>query len=162
LTRERQDAASRKTAKFCIEEQCLEPRPERGVGHGTSSTPLAGLLERALVRRSLYWGTAMDQFKNHPPPDSAIPPLPVDTEHWLAIVRILGLSPRQADIAEFMLRGAHLKEIVADLGIEECTIRTQWERALLRTRCQNKMQFALRVWAISREIDGAQTCPQNR
>jgi hypothetical protein len=32
----------RKTAKFEIEKQCLEPRPERGVGQGTFSMPLGG------------------------------------------------------------------------------------------------------------------------
>ena len=55
-------------------------------------------------------------------------PLPLAADHWQAIADALNLSPRQAEIAELMARGARLKEIASLLGIGVPTVRTQQER----------------------------------
>lgn len=74
--------------------------------------------------------------------DASLPALPLDADHWQAVVEALKLSPRQAEIAALMIRGAQLKEIAAVLGIEVCTIRSQQERIYRKAGIQSHEFFA--------------------
>ncbi len=79
--------------------------------------------------------------------------------HWQAIVQALGLSSRQAEVTELVLRGACDKEIARMLSITEPTLRTYRERIAARTSTKNRMELAMRVLAVSHEVRNA-GCPQ--
>ncbi len=85
---------------------------------------------------------------------ATLPPLPLDDRHWQAICQALRLSPRQIAVVELMLRDAGNKEIVAALGISEGTLKTQQKRIFRRTATCSRVQLAMRVLAVSHEIDG--------
>ncbi len=87
-----------------------------------------------------------------------LPPLPLDDAHWQAICTALRLSPRQIAVVELMLRDAGNKEIVAALGISEGTLKTQQRRIFRRTATHSRVQLAMRVLAVSHEVDGQDRC----
>lgn len=81
-----------------------------------------------------------------------LPDLPLDAAQWQAIVEALGLSARQADIAELVLRGACDKQIATVLGIRATTLRTYRERIAARTSTRNRMELAMKVLAMSHQL----------
>jgi DNA-binding CsgD family transcriptional regulator len=81
------------------------------------------------------------------------PPLPLDAVHWQKIVRKLGLSNRQAGVVELMLRDLSDKQIALVQGISESTVTTHQERIRYRTGTRGRMQLAMHVLAVSREVD---------
>jgi DNA-binding CsgD family transcriptional regulator len=85
--------------------------------------------------------------------DESVPPLPIGAQHWGAIIEALELSPQQARVLELTLRGMSDKQIAATLGISEPTLRTYLSRISARTRTRGRMELAMRVWAVSREVD---------
>jgi len=90
------------------------------------------------------------------------PPLPLDDDHWLGIVRAMRLSPQQAKIAELVLRGMCDKQIAAAMGISEPTIRTYLQRIFARTQTHGRMELAMRVLAVSHQVDHEARCRQER
>ena len=90
------------------------------------------------------------------------PPLPLDDDHWLAIVRAMRLSPQQAKIVELVLRGLCDKQIAAAMGISEPTIRTYLQRISARTHTRGRMELAMRVLAVSHEVDRGPRCRQKQ
>jgi DNA-binding NarL/FixJ family response regulator len=80
------------------------------------------------------------------------PPLPLKDGHWQEIVRALRLSPQQARIAEFVLRGMCDKQIAAAMGIREPTLRTYLSRIFARTRTGGRMELAMRVLEVSHKV----------
>lgn len=117
---------------------------------------------RAVVRRSFFWGAAMDRPKRTTPslPAESFPPLPLDPALWEAIFAALGLSPRQAQVVELMLRGMCDKQIAASMGISEPTIRTYLDRIWARTRTHGRMELAMRVLAVSHSVMPPMPRPQ--
>ena len=134
----------------------LKPRPERGVGQGTFCMP------RRRGSRSVFGSTpcfyfgvpAMGRQSNSTSGQSkrSAPPLPIDGDHWQAIVEVLELSPQQAKVVELTLRGMSDKEIATALGISEPTLRTYMSRISARTRTRGRMELAMRVLAVSHEV----------
>jgi DNA-binding NarL/FixJ family response regulator len=90
------------------------------------------------------------------------PPLPLDDDHWRAIVEAMQLSPQQAKIVELVLRGLCDKQIAAAMGISEPTIRTYLQRISARTQTRGRMALAMRVLAVSHEVDCEPGCHQKR
>ncbi len=90
-------------------------------------------------------------------PLDALPQLPLDAAHWKAIFLAMRLSPRQAEIAELLARGAHLKEIAAMLKITVPTVRTQLERIFNKTGTRNRGEFLLQILDVSHRV-GACRC----
>jgi DNA-binding CsgD family transcriptional regulator len=84
-----------------------------------------------------------------PPQGETLPPLPFGRDHWQAIVDFMGLSTRQAEIAELMVRGAQLKEIAAELGIKACTIRGQQERMYGKIGVRGSKEFFVHLLGVS-------------
>lgn len=64
----------------------------------------------------------------------------------------MGLSSRQAQIAELMLRDLSDKQIAAALKISESTLETHKQRICLRTGIRGRMQLAMHVLAVSHEV----------
>jgi DNA-binding CsgD family transcriptional regulator len=85
----------------------------------------------------------------------SLPPIPLSDEHWRAVVKVMRLSPQQSRIVELVLRGAAQKQIVASLGISAPTLKTYLQRIAARTGTSGRMQLAMRVLAISREVDSS-------
>lgn len=83
---------------------------------------------------------------------AAAPPLPLAADHWAAVVRKMGLSPKQALIVELMLRDLSDREIALVLGISESTIETHKERISHRTGAHGRMQIAMHVLAVSHQV----------
>jgi DNA-binding CsgD family transcriptional regulator len=83
---------------------------------------------------------------------AAAPPLPLDTGHWQKIVEAVGLSKRQAQITELMLRDLSDNQIAIVLGISESTIDTHMERIQYRTGTRGRMQLAMHVLAVSHQV----------
>ena len=90
------------------------------------------------------------------------PPLPLDDAHWRAIVEAMQLSPQQAKIVELVLRGMCDKQIAAAMGISEPTIRTYLQRISARTRTHGRMELAMRVLAVSHQVDRDPWCRQEQ
>jgi len=88
------------------------------------------------------------------------PPLPFDELHWRAIVEALELSPRQAAVLKLMLRGLPDKQIAAEIQISESTLRTYQSRIAARTRTRGRMELAMRVLEVSRQVDRHERCRQ--
>ena len=123
----------------------MKPRPERGVGRGTLSTPPGGGFRSGHGSTPLFIrgaGMARSTGKLGTDPADALAAFPLEAGHWRAVVEAMGLSPRQAEIAELMIRGAQLKEIAAILGIEICTIRNQQDRMYRKAGVRNHEFFA--------------------
>jgi DNA-binding NarL/FixJ family response regulator len=82
----------------------------------------------------------------------SVPPLPIDPAHWKAILGVLHLSPKQAQVVELALRGLCDKEIAKMMGITEPTVRTYFERISVRTRTRGRMELAMKVLAVSHQV----------
>jgi DNA-binding NarL/FixJ family response regulator len=110
--------------------------------------------DRQMVLLPSFWGTAVTRPKSSSAsgPDS-YPFLPIETEHWLAIVRSMQLSPQQARIVELLLRGMCLKQIAEAMSIGQPTVRTYLDRVFDRTGTHGRMEMALHVLGISHQID---------
>lgn len=85
---------------------------------------------------------------------SLLPPLPLEPDHWAAIVKRIGLSTQQAKVLELTLRGHSLKQIAKIMGIAEPTIRTYQDRIAMRTGTSGRMQLAMHVLAVSHQVNG--------
>src|SRR5262249_42501200 len=82
----------------------LKPCPERGVGQGTFSSPLAGVHRAALVQRPFYFrGHVMANPKKSEPvyPDG----FPIDPNAWQLVIDRYALPRQQVRVAEFVLCG---------------------------------------------------------
>lgn len=88
-----------------------------------------------------------------------LPPFPLAADHWRAIVKEMGLSGRQAEILELVVRGASLREISTALNISISTIRTQQERIFDKTGTNTRGEILLRILALSHSV-GWCTCRQ--
>jgi DNA-binding CsgD family transcriptional regulator len=133
------------------------PRPERGVGQGTFSMPLAGGFRNVLVSTPLFIGDAeMDKRREEMVRRilDSLPPLPLSDDQRRAIFKALQLSPQQIAIAELMLRDASNSEIVAVLGISDGTVKSYQQRIFARSGTRSRMQLAMRVLAVSHDING--------
>jgi DNA-binding NarL/FixJ family response regulator len=80
------------------------------------------------------------------------PPLPLTPAHWRAIFCALGLSPKQSQVVELVLRGLCNKQITEAMGIRGPTVRTYFERIEARTGTHGRMELAMKVLAISHEV----------
>ena len=83
---------------------------------------------------------------------SSAPPLPLEDAHWKEVVNAIGLSKRQAEVAELMLRDLCDKQIAVVLGIGRSTIDTHTERIERRTGTRGRMQLAMHVLAVSHQV----------
>ena len=54
------------------------------------------------------------------------------------------LSPRESEVAGFVARGLRNKEIAAELGLQECTVKRHVSTALRKTGARNRV--ALAAW----------------
>jgi DNA-binding NarL/FixJ family response regulator len=68
------------------------------------------------------------------------------------------LSPQQAKLVELLLRGMCDKQIAVAMDISEPTIRTYLDRIWSRTRTRGRMELAMRVLAVSHEVERAGGC----
>ncbi len=86
---------------------------------------------------------------------AAAPPLPLTADQWQAVVKTLGLSKREAHIAELVLRDLGDKQIATVLGISHKTIETYLrDRIGKKAGTKGRMQFSMRVLAVA-----LQACP---
>ncbi len=82
----------------------------------------------------------------------AFPPLPLNEDHWQAIVEAMQLSPQQARIVELVLRGMGDRQIATAMEIGEPTIRTYLQRIFRRTNSRGRMELAMRVLDVSHQV----------
>jgi DNA-binding NarL/FixJ family response regulator len=83
-----------------------------------------------------------------------LPPLPLQEQYWQAIFKALGLSPRQTEITRLMLRSASNQQIAHILDVSEGTVKTQVQRIFNRLGVHDRMEFAMRVLALSHDLAG--------
>lgn len=83
---------------------------------------------------------------------NAAPPLPLTTTHWQAIVKTIGLSPRQAHIIELMLRDLTDQQIALVLGISKSTIETHKRRIHQHTSTRGRMALARLVLQVAIQV----------
>lgn len=89
-----------------------------------------------------------------------LPPLPVNERLLQATLKALHLSPTQAKIVEWILRDASNRQIAAELGISESTLKTHQQRISARTGTRGRMQLAMRVMATSHQVASARASPE--
>ena len=148
LTRVRQDAGSKKTAKFWIQSQCLVPAPRKGrrPGH-VLYAPWRGFLERPWFD-ALFIGGLMARQRT--PADELSPPAmrPVFTPaEWKAVADSLRLSPQQARIVGLILEGKGDKQIAASLEMSISTVRTHLGRIFARLGVGDRVELLLHVFS---------------
>lgn len=83
--------------------------------------------------------------------DPSRPPL-FTLEEWRAIVRMLALSPRQAQIVGYLMQSKSRNEIQRALAITPSTFRTQYDRARARLSADDTMALAYRVFETFRTL----------
>ena len=87
------------------------------------------------------------------------PPLPLDADHWTALIVRMELSSRQARIVELVLCDHSNKEIARILRIGEHTVKTYLDRISARTGTRGRMQLAVHVMVVSHQVHGNGWCP---
>jgi len=150
-----------KSARFLYEGSTLEAAPL----HGASAVvrclraPGGAYPVRAVVRRLFFRDAAMTRpTRTVANPLQDFPPLPLKAAHWQAVVQALRLSPQQAKIVELALRGMCDKQIALAMSLSEPTIRTYLQRIFVRTGTHGRMGLALRVLAVSHQVDHEPAC----
>lgn len=127
--------------------QCLEPRPERGVGHGTFITPLAGGSVGVLVRRLLLFRDPMvskqTAAENQHSTTAILPP--PTPEDWARAVAELELTPRQTQVVRLVLQAKRDKQIAAELGLGISTVRMHLRYAFAQLGISDRMELPLKV-----------------
>jgi DNA-binding NarL/FixJ family response regulator len=91
--------------------------------------------------------------------EAAASSLPWTEREWERAVRALEMSPQQARIIELVVRGMGNKQIAAELGLSESTVKTYLARVFVRLNVADRMELALRVFSVCRggeERDGRQ------
>ena len=77
----------------------------------------------------------------------SIAELPLSSHEWHAIVRTLGLSPREADVVDGILHDRDSQEIAARLGLSPRTVRFHLEHVYQKLGVTRRHQIVLRVFA---------------
>ena len=80
-----------------------------------------------------------------------MPPKLFSPDEWERIVRTLGLSPREAEIAALVLHGLKDDVIAAKLGIRKPTVRTHLRKMFQSLEVDSRLSLAMRIFAISRD-----------
>lgn len=75
--------------------------------------------------------------------------LPFANDEWHVIVDRLKFSPRQARIAELILRGRRDKDIAAALGLRLPTVRTYLQRMYLRAGVKDRVGLVIELFLAS-------------
>jgi len=91
--------------------------------------------------------------------DLILRPLPLSPGHWNAIVATMGLSRRQAEVAELIARGATMRETSSILGISISTVRTQQDRISEKTGTSGRCELLLHILDLSHRV-GSCECQQ--
>lgn len=89
-----------------------------------------------------------------------LPPLPLEDNHWQAVVDVLELSPREAEVAALKIRGAQLKQISSHLGIAISSIRNLESRILAKAGVR-RHEFFAHILRVSHAVRPC-SCGQNR
>lgn len=141
----------------------MKPRPERGVGQGTFSTPPAGGSWSVLGSTPcLFWGMAMNACgsSSRANANTGRNLFPLDDALWREVADALALSPQQARIVELILQGKQDKDIAADLKLSVPTVRTYLKRVFDRVGVGDRIQLVLRVFALALERQACSKCRQ--
>ena len=80
---------------------------------------------------------------------STVPRIFTDAE-WRAAVAALKLSPRQAAIVALILDGKKDLQIACELATSIWTVRTHLTRIFARAHVADRMELALRAFAVAR------------
>lgn len=91
-------------------------------------------------------------------PLATYPPLPLDKEHWQAVVNAMGISKQQAKVVELVLRDLGVKEIAVVLGLGEGTVKDYLKRIGSRTGTRGRMQLAMYVMTLSLQVNSNGQC----
>jgi DNA-binding CsgD family transcriptional regulator len=83
--------------------------------------------------------------------DQSRPPL-LAPEEWRAIIRTLGLSPRQAQVVGLAIQSKKDKEIARFLHVEETTVYTHIKIAKSKLHAIDRVGFAYRVFECFRKV----------
>lgn len=65
---------------------------------------------------------------------------------WSKLTTQIGLSGRQAEIAQYLLEGMGDKQIAAKLGISVHTVRTYLDRMFLRLNVQDRNELIVSIF----------------
>ena len=86
-----------------------------------------------------------------PGADEELPPLPLSEGSWRTVSRQLRLSRRQEAVARLLLQNQSDEAILTRLRIKESTLRTHLKRVFAKAGVATRLEFALRVCALSHE-----------
>jgi len=75
----------------------------------------------------------------------------VSAQEWVQLTKSLELSPRQADIAEHLLRGESDKQIARELKISVPTVRTHLGRLFQKFGINDRVELILYIFACLRQ-----------
>ena len=141
----RQDAASRKTAKFLFTEAVPWAAPRKGRRPGyVLYAPWRGLRERPWSDALLLRGIVMADQDN--------PDFPLPQPLWAQITQKLALPPQQLRIVELILCNFGDKQIADDMQLKVPTIREYVRRIHGRLGVHDRQELILRIFAMSHGI----------
>lgn len=89
---------------------------------------------------------------------ASVPPLPLQPDHWQAIVAAMGLSEQLARVVELVLRDLSNKEIAAAMNLGEGTVKDYLNRIGQRTGTRGRVQLAVHVLTVSHQVLDEQRC----
>ncbi len=77
---------------------------------------------------------------------------------WRGVVRVMALTPRQADIVRLLLCGKRDKQIASSLKIGLPTVRTHLRILYAAHGLDDRVELVIRAFAIARETSDVR-CP---
>jgi DNA-binding NarL/FixJ family response regulator len=107
---------------------------------------------------SLTFGDSMISRPSRDTGIESLPPLPLEADHWQAMVEAMGLSPREAQVAELKICGAQLKQMATLLGMEVTTVRAFQNRICVKAGIR-RHEFFAHILRVSHEVRPC-TCRQ--
>jgi DNA-binding NarL/FixJ family response regulator len=85
-----------------------------------------------------------------PPAAQPVVPPQFAPARWRRIVKVLRLSPQQANVVALIMHGRRDKQIAADLTLSPSTVRTHLRGVFTRLDVQDRVELVLRVFATSK------------
>ncbi len=136
-----------------MKKQCLVPRPEKGRRPGyVLHAPWRGFAERPWFDALLSRGTTVPASSDDTPESiTSRIPLPVlSAGEWERVVRVLGLTPREADVVQLLLQAKQDKQIASILRVRFYTVRSHLRHVFAKLHITDRSELILRVFGLLR------------
>jgi DNA-binding NarL/FixJ family response regulator len=79
---------------------------------------------------------------------------------WTIVVKSMRFSPRQSEVVKLVLQGMRDKQVALALGLRVTTVRMHLRHIFARLNVADRMELALRIFAVIRDHDRRRHSPK--